>query len=62
MPISKKDSPKKIMSELKATRKTTKNPSRKSAMRHGTEHAQEVAIMLNKKGLSNKQKAKKGKK
>jgi hypothetical protein len=54
MPISKKDSPAKIMHELKATRKTTKSPSRKSAAKHGTSHEQEVAIMLSKKGESNK--------
>jgi len=54
MPINKKDSPAKIMHELKTTRKSTKNPSRKSAQKHGTEREQDIAIMLNTKGKSNK--------
>lgn len=54
MPISEKDSPAKIMHELKATRKTTKSPSRKSAAKHGTSHEQDVAIMARTKGLPKK--------
>ena len=54
MPLNPKDSPKKIMHELKKTRKSTKNPSRKAAKAHGTEHEQDVAIMLNTKGKSKK--------
>lgn len=56
MPLNPKDSPATMMHELKKTRKSTKNPSRKSAKAHGTEHAQEVAIMLSEKGKSNKDK------
>lgn len=54
MPLDPKKSKKVLMHELKATRKSTTNPSRKSAKKHGTSHAQDVAIMLNAKGESNK--------
>lgn len=57
MPLNPKDKPAEIMHELKKTRKTTKNPSRKAAKANGTSHEQEIAIML-----SEKHKAKKGKK
>jgi hypothetical protein len=54
MPLNKKDSPATIMHELKATRKSTKNPSRKAAARNGTSHEQEVAILMNTKGKGKK--------
>jgi len=49
MPLNPEESPGDIMHELKKTRKKTKNPSRKSAAKHGTSHEQDIAIMLNTK-------------
>ena len=51
----------KSMHELKASRKSTKNPSRLSAKRHGTEHEQEIAIALDNERRGKKKGAKRGK-
>jgi hypothetical protein len=67
MPLPKGQSVKKSMHELKATRGSTKNPSRLSAKKHGTSHEQEIAIALQTeregkhKGKSVPPKPKKGK-
>ena len=46
MPLKKGQSVSKSMHELKATRGSTKNPSRLAAKKHGTSHKQEIAIAL----------------
>ena len=47
MPLNPKASMSEKMHELKKTRKSTKNPSRKAAQRNGDAHEQDVAIALN---------------